>query len=113
MPLLRQVAPALLLLVLSPLVAEFLLGDFTIRQLGYLVVFIPQYGGGALLVREVARRARRGWPTMILLALAYALIEEGFTTQTLFNPSYLGMRLLDYGYIRSLGTRSPLRPEPS
>ena len=101
---LRRIAPALALLVLSPLVAEFLLGDFSIRQLGLVVVLLPQYGGGALLVRETARRAGKGWPSMILLALAYALIEEGFTTQSLFNPNYAGLRLLDYGFIHALGT---------
>ena len=103
-PVLRRIAPAFALLVLAPLIAEFLLGDFSVRQIGFVAVFLPQYGGGALLVRESARRARRGWPTMILLGLAYALIEEGFTTQTLFNPTYAGQRLLDYGYLPRLGT---------
>ncbi len=101
---LRRIAPALALLVLSPVVAEFLLGDFSIRQLGLIVVLLPQYGGGALLVRETTRRAGKGWPSMILLALAYALIEEGFTTQSLFNPNYARLRLLDYGFIPALGT---------
>jgi hypothetical protein len=100
---LRRLAPGLLLLVLAPLVAEFLLGDFSIKQIALLLVFIPQYGGGALLVREVTRRSRRGWPTMLLLALAYALIEEGFTTETLFNPNYANQRLLDYGLVPALG----------
>ena len=104
MTVLRRIAPALFLLVLSPLIAEFLLGDFSVRQLALLPVFIPQYGGGALLVREVTRRTERGWPTMLLLALAYALVEEGFTTETFFNPTYAGHRLLDYGYIPALGT---------
>ena len=67
---LLRIAPALALLVIAPLIAEFLLGDFNIRQIGFILVFIPQYGGGALLVRELTRRARRGWPTMLLLALA-------------------------------------------
>ena len=101
---LARVAPALVLLVLSPIVAEFLLGDFSVRQIGLLFAFIPQYGGGALLVRESARRAGKGWPSIILLALAYALIEEGFTTQSLFNPNYAGERLLDYGFIPAFGT---------
>ncbi len=100
----RRVAPAVLLLVIAPLVAEFLLGDFNIRQIAFVLVFIPQYGGGALLVREVTRRSGRGWPTMLLLALAYALVEEGFTTQTLFNPDYAGQHLLAYGFIPALGT---------
>jgi hypothetical protein len=101
---LARVGPALVLLVLAPIVAEFLLADFTIRQLTVLVALLPLYGGGALLVREVTRRSGRGWPTMLLLGLAYALIEEAFLTQSLFNPDYVHQRLLDYGYIAALGT---------
>ena len=101
---LRRIAPGLLLLVLSPIVAEYLLGDFTVRQLALVLVFLTLYGGGALLIREVTRRTGRGWPTILVLGAAYALIEEGFTTQSLFNPNYAGARLLDYGYIPWLGT---------
>ena len=101
---LRRIGPALLLLVLAPLTAEFLLGDFSVRRLPFLLIFLPQYGGGALLIRELARRTGRGWPTMLLLALAYGLVEEGLTTQSLFNPNYVGQRLLDYGYVPVLGT---------
>ncbi|MGH7921493.1 MAG: hypothetical protein ACREQM_16350, partial [Candidatus Dormibacteraceae bacterium] len=72
-----RVAPALLLLVLSPLVAEFLLGDLSVRSLYVLAYLIPLYGGGALLIREVTRRSGRGWPTMVLLAIAYGIFEEG------------------------------------
>ena len=104
MTMLRRVAPALALLVVAPLIAEFLLGDFNVRQLGFIIVFIPVYGAGALLIRELTRQARRGWPTMLVLSLAYALIMEGFTNQTLFNPNYAGQRLLDYGFIPALGT---------
>ncbi len=89
--------------MLSPITAEFLLGDFTVRQLPLLLVFIPLYGGGALLIREISRRRGRGWPTIVLLALAYAIVEEGLITQSLFNPNYLGLRLLDYGYIPDFG----------
>ncbi len=101
---LRRIAPALLLTVLSPLIAEFLLADFTIRNLGLLVVFVPLYGCGALLLRELTRRTGRGWPTLLLLAIAYALLEEAFLTQSLFNPDYVGQRLLDYGFIPAMGT---------
>ena len=60
---LRRIAPALALLIIAPLIAEFLLGDFSIRQIGFVLVFIPQYGGGALLVRnrqQLAELRRRG-----------------------------------------------------
>jgi len=100
----RRLAPALWLLVLAPFIAEFLLGDFSVRSLGLLLVFVPLYGGGALLIREVVRRTRRGWPSIVLLAVAFALIEEGFATQSLFNPHYAGQHLLAYGYVPALGT---------
>src|SRR5690242_2149518 len=99
-----RLAPALLLVVLAPIVAEYLLADFTVRDLPVLVVLLPLYGCGALLVRELTRRSGRGWPTMLLLGLAFALIEEAFLTQSLFNPDYVHQRLLDYGYIAALGT---------
>lgn len=103
MAMIRRLAPVLWLLVLAPFVAEFLLGDFSVRSLGLLLVFVPLYGGGALLIREVARRTGRGWPSIVLLAVAYALIEEGFATQSLFNPNYAG-HVLAYGYVPFLGT---------
>ena len=63
------------------------------------------YGGGALLIREIARRTGGGWPMMITLALAYGIFEEAFTTQTLFNPNYpgLNLHLLDHAFIPALG----------
>ena len=97
-------APAWLLFFLAPVVAEYLLGDLTIRMLAPLVALGPLYGGGALLIREISRRAGRGWPTIVLLAIAYAVTEESFLTQSLFNPDYVHQRLLDYGYIPMLGT---------
>ena len=99
----QGVAPAIALFFLSPLVAEFLLGNVAIDALPAGLFFAPMYGGGAILVREAARHAQRGWPTMILLALAYAVVEEGLVIQTLFNPSYFGFELLREAYIPTLG----------
>lgn len=104
MSLARRLAPAVLLTLLAPIVAEFLLGDFSIRKIGIALALLPLYGGGALLIREIARRTGRGWPTIVLLAVAYSLLEEAFLTQSLFNPNYVGQRLLDYGYLPRLGT---------
>jgi hypothetical protein len=101
----RRVAPAIGLFFVAPLVAEWLLGDLPIKMLGALVVLAPMYGGGALLIREVVRRTGRGWPSIFVLAFAYAVFEEAFTTQTLFNPNYLhlNLHLLDPAYIPALG----------
>jgi hypothetical protein len=99
----RAMAPALGLFLLAPLIGEYLLGNVSLSALGYLLLFAPLYGGGALLVREITRRSGRGWPTMILLGLAYALIEEGLLTQSLFNPSYAGFDLLATAHLPALG----------
>src|SRR3569623_1163228 len=104
MNILRRAAPAFTLIFLSPLVAEFVLGDLNLAQLGALIALAPFYGGGAILIREVLRRSGRGWPSFLFLAFSYAVIEEGIVDQSLFNPDFLHLRLLDYGWVPALGT---------
>ena len=89
----------------APLIAEFLLGIFPLKMLPILIVLAPMYGGAALLIRETVRRRGLGWLAILILGLAYGLIEEGFATQSLFNPNYLSMNmhLLDPAYIPRLG----------
>ena len=101
----RGVLPAIGLFFLAPFVSEYLLGDFSLTKFGYILILAPFYGGGALLIREVVRRSGKGWPTILMLAFAYGVLEEAFTTQTLFNPNYLklNMHLLDPAYIPALG----------
>jgi hypothetical protein len=99
----RRMAAVLSLFFIAPFVAEFLLGDMPVVMLPALLAFAPMYGGGALLIREVARRTGRGWPMMFTLGLAFAVLEEGLITQSLFNPDYAGEHLLRYAYIPALG----------
>jgi hypothetical protein len=101
----RRIWPALGLFFTGPLVAEFLLGNLPIKLLPALIVLAPMYGGGALLIREVARRTGRGWPSILLMGMAYGILEEAYTTQSLFNPNYLKLNLglLTPAYIPSLG----------
>lgn len=106
----RRVLPAIALYFLAPLVGEFLLGNIPITMPASIISLLGAsllYGGGALLIRETVRRAGYGWPTMILFALAYGVIEEGFATFTLFNPNWMGYRILDYGYLPSIGMSPP------
>ncbi len=88
-----SIRAAIGLFFLAPLVAEFLLGNLPIKLLPALIILAPLYGGGALLIRETVRRSGRGWPSILLLGMAYAIFEEGFTTQSLFNPDYLSLKL--------------------
>jgi hypothetical protein len=101
----RGIWPALGLFFLAPIVAEFLLGNMPISMLGLLAILAPMYGGGALLIREAVRRMGRGWPSILVLGLAYGILEEAFLDQTLFNPDFLSLHLhlLDPAYISSLG----------
>ncbi|MEU8385780.1 hypothetical protein [Streptosporangium sp. NPDC048865] len=81
----RRIAPALGLFLLSPLVAEYLLGNVPSTEIWGMILLAPMYGGGAVIIREVVRRTGRGWPTLIPLACAYGLLEAGLIDQTLFN----------------------------
>jgi hypothetical protein len=101
----RGIWPALGLVFTAPLVAEFLLGNLPIKLLPALIVLAPMYGGGALLIRETVRRTGRGWPSILLLGMAYGIFEEAYTTQSLFNPNYLKLNLglLTPAFIPALG----------
>jgi hypothetical protein len=89
----RNLPAVLLVLVLAPVTAEYLIGyDDTIGNPAALVFgivfFAPLYGAPAVLIREVARRRGLGWPTILLLATAFGLIEAGLIDQSLFDPDY-------------------------
>jgi hypothetical protein len=103
----RRVAPALGLFFLAPLIAEFLLGNLPIVMLPAVLALAPMYGGGALLIRELVRRRGLGWANIVILGLAYAVLEEGLTTQSLFNPNYAGEHLLIDGFVPALGIAVP------
>ncbi|MGF9966271.1 hypothetical protein [Bacillus rhizoplanae] len=99
----RQIAPTLGLFFLSPLVAEYLLGNISISAIAALPFLALMYGCGSILIREITRRRGYGWPTMILMGLAYGILEEGLITQSLFNPSYANANLLSNAPIPELG----------
>lgn len=97
------------LFLLAPFVGEFLLGNQPITALPWLLALAPMYGGGALLIREAARRLGGGWPMIITLAAAYALTEEGPIDQMIFNPGYLGLPDFDgFAPIPGLGISATL-----
>lgn len=86
---------AALLVVLAPLIAELTWGSTKASQVVGLLLYWPAYGAGALLIRELARRAGRGWATVLLLGVAYGLVEEGLSLQSLTSrtifPSMTGI----------------------
>ena len=103
----KRTAAVITLALLSPLIAEYLSGSMSFAQIGAMPVMLAMYGGGVVLIRELVRRTGRGWPSILFLALAYALLEEGIADQSLFNPNFLGLRQLDPGFIPALGIGLP------
>lgn len=96
----RRIAPALGLLVLAPVTAEYLYGydDSTGKVdelVGGLVILGPLYGGVALIIRELTRRTGRGWATMLLLGLGFGVLEAGLIDHSMFNPSYRDIEYWD------------------
>ncbi|TQS45236.1 hypothetical protein [Cryptosporangium phraense] len=84
----RKAAWALILL--APFVAEVSLGNIPLSQAWAVLVFVPIYGGGALLIREVVRRTGGGFVSVVILGVAYGLVEEGLVLQSLTSPHLYG-----------------------
>ncbi len=53
----------------------------------FLAANVALYGSGVILIREAMIRWRKGWASVILLGMAYAIVEEGLALRTLFNPN--------------------------
>ncbi|MBB4692403.1 hypothetical protein [Paractinoplanes abujensis] len=83
-------AAVLALMALAPWTAECVWGGFTVVDWPFVLLFLaPQYGGAAVLIREVARRTGGGWPSIALLAAAFGFVQAGLVDQSLFNPAFL------------------------
>lgn len=100
----HHLAPVFVLLVLTPLVSELLLGDigFNAGLQFFLLINMLYYGTGAILIREIVRRRGLHWSWIPVLAFAYGLIEEGLALHSLFNPNFPGIGSLGF-YGRALG----------
>jgi hypothetical protein len=82
----RNRRAALTLVLLTPLVAEVSLGTLSLREMWVLPVFVPIYGAGALFLREIVRRTGGGLGNLLLVGVAYGLLEEGLALQSLTSP---------------------------
>jgi hypothetical protein len=81
---------ALLLAVITPLIAELTLGNPPLSQAYLMLLWVPVYGAGTVLIRELARRAGAGWAGVLLLGLAYGVVEEGLVLGSLTSPTLYG-----------------------
>ncbi len=105
----RLNSPAVMLFFLSPALAELLSGSAPPNEFfnpaGFLIMVLL-YGGGALLVRELVRKWQKGWESIMLLGLAYAIVEEAILTMGFFNPNFPDLGNIA-GYGRFLGINFP------
>ena len=91
----------LALLVLAPLCGELLSGSTTPLEWldpATVVLLVMLYGSGAILVRETAVRWHNGWPSILLLGMAYGIYEEGIVVRSFFDPTWPDLdKLSHYG----------------
>jgi len=74
------------LALLTPLIAELTFGSTPTRFAYLILLWLPIYGAGILLIRELVVRTGRWWPSIVLLGVAYELAEDGLGLQALTSP---------------------------
>ena len=85
--------PILVLLFFSPGLIEYLSGSSPLALVALnptffvfqLLINVGLYGPGVLLIREAMIRWMKGWATVLLLGVAYGILEEGVALSTMFN----------------------------
>jgi hypothetical protein len=92
-----MMAPVIVLFFLSPIIGELLSGSAPpvefFNPFG-LLILPALYGSGAILARESALSWNKRWPTILVLGLAYGIIEEGLMVKSFFDPSWPDLGLL-------------------
>src|ERR1035441_3859707 len=86
----KRPIPVLTLAFFYPFIAEIVFGATPLSRIASLPPLILLYGGGAVFIRELARRAARPWTAILCLGAAYGLVEEGLVMQTFFSPDLFG-----------------------
>lgn len=81
------VIPVLVLGAVAVVVPEIVFGATPLTEPGRILATLPIYAGGAILIRELARRRGAGWPQIAMLGVAYGIVEEGLALGSLFNPA--------------------------
>ena len=93
----KRIPPWLTLLILAPLLGEIVSGHQPplelCNPLSVLLLMLP-YGFGALICRELVRRWKKGWLSLILLGIAYAVYEEGIVVRSFFDPNWAELDIL-------------------
>jgi MYXO-CTERM domain-containing protein len=100
-------------LLLAPVCAEFSSGYLPstgkpLELLNELVIFAPLYGGALLLIRETVVRLGGGWPSRVLLSLAFGIAMPGLIDLSLFTTVRTDVdgwdQIFTPTYVDALGT---------
>jgi len=82
---------------LAPAVAELLSGSAPpvefFNPFGFLIL-ISLYGSGAIIVRELVVRWKKGWVSLLMLGSAYGIVEEGLMVKSIFDPAWPDLAVL-------------------
>ncbi|MET0863662.1 MAG: hypothetical protein ABWZ98_04960 [Nakamurella sp.] len=81
---------AFVLVLLAPLVAELAFGITPVSMAWLVLFWLPIYGAGILLIRELVVRNGRGWLSIVVLGVAYEIVEDGIGLQALTSPQLYG-----------------------
>lgn len=100
-----RLSPALVLFFMSPLIGELLSGSAPPLQFfnpsSFLILTIL-YGGSAVIIREIVFRWKKGWLSILILGLAFGILNEGVIAKSFFDPAWKDLGpLSEYG--RALG----------
>jgi len=83
-------SPALILFLLSPAIGELLSGSAPpvefFNPFGF-VILVSLYGSGAVIIRELKIRWKKGISSVLLLGAAYGILEEGLLVCSFYNPN--------------------------
>jgi hypothetical protein len=86
----RRIGPVTALMLLAPFMAEILSGASSplvfVTFPPAILLDLGLYGCGAVLIREAAVRWGRGWPSILAMGVAFAVVEEGFVVSSFFDP---------------------------
>ncbi len=95
-----------ILALMSPTIAELLSGSSPPLEFFnpvILALLLGLYGAGVLIARELSVRWNLGWAGIVVLGIAYGILEEGVAVKSFFDPMWVDIGALgEYG--RYLGT---------
>lgn len=89
----RKKYPSVLLIFLSPFIAEFVSGStpfFTFFRPFVFLIYVGFYGMGTLIIREIVAYKRLNYASVLLLGAAFGVLEEGIILKSWFDPTWMG-----------------------